>query len=87
MTHQKCTCELDLQVQSNILFDDVENGQIPPLSLWKRLCDREATDSALPQCWSTREERESHWQCLDNGSQQGKGAADTFEEELPKYGV
>lgn len=23
-----------------IVFDDVEAGQIPPLSLWKRLCDR-----------------------------------------------
>jgi hypothetical protein len=23
-----------------ILFDDVENGQVPPFSVWKRLCDR-----------------------------------------------
>lgn len=23
-----------------IVFDDVENGQIPPFALWKRLCDR-----------------------------------------------
>jgi len=29
----KCDCDV-------VLFDDVEAGQVPPFSLWKRLCDR-----------------------------------------------